>query len=53
MGVTTKQENKYFSEETLKEAVGDSGMQQLEAVAINPGEAFLNGQNYNIRKMVM
>lgn len=41
-------ENKYFSEETLKEAVGDSGMQQLEAVAINPGEAFLNGQKTNV-----
>ena len=44
----TKQENKYFSEETLKEAVGDSGMQQLEAIAINPGEAFLNGQKTNV-----
>lgn len=44
----TKQENKYFSKETLKETVGDSGMQQLEAIAINPGEAFLNGKKTNV-----
>ena len=42
------EENKYFSKENLKDALGDQGMKQLEAVEIKPGEAFLNGENTNI-----
>ena len=40
--------NKYFSQETLKEALGDSGMAQMEAVTINPGASFLAGEPTNV-----
>lgn len=43
-----EEENKYFTEEKLQEAVGEQGMQQIEEVTIKPGEAFMNGETTNV-----
>ena len=40
-------ETKYFTENDLKESLGDQGMQQLNAVTIDPGQNFMEGKATN------
>ena len=40
---------KYFTKDTLKEALKEGGMEQLKAITIDPGQAFLNGQKTNVQ----
>ena len=42
-----EEKKKYFTEDSLKAALGDSGMKQMESITINSGEAFLNGETTN------
>lgn len=43
-----KSKPKYFSQKDLKESLGEEGMQQLNAVTIDPGKNFMDGKSTNV-----